>query len=311
MGSDLAPQALYDAVSSLSKEDPSCTFVVIGKDLTINDKSNVEHIFAPDVIEMDESPLVAVRRKKDSSMAIGIQLLKEKKIDAFLSLGNTGALVGFSRLKLPLLPSISTLSLLVLLPKEQGKVAVLDVGANISFKPQHLVEYAKLGRIYAKVAEGIAEPTVGLLNIGVEEKKGTLFAKEGYRILSDYFSGSKGIFLGNIEGKEVFQKGVDVLITDGFTGNVFLKTCEGVSAFLIDYFKRQVDGNGGFQTLLHAFQKKFNYSQHPGALLCGVEGLVVKCHGYSDIAAFMTGVKGMVALAKLEIVQKMKEELQR
>jgi glycerol-3-phosphate acyltransferase PlsX len=189
---------------------------------------------------MDDPPLVAVRRKKDSSMAVGVGLLKEHKMDALVSAGNTGALVAFARLNLPLLPTITSLSLLVLLPKEKGRVAVLDVGANISFKPLHLVEYAKLGRLYFQIVHGLENPKVGLLNIGVEEKKGTAMIKEGYQILSEYFEKTPEAFLGNIEGKNVFQSNSpDVLITDGFTGNVFLKTCEGVFSFIVDFFKKQ------------------------------------------------------------------------
>ena len=310
MGSDQPPQALLEAVYQLVETHPSHQFVVLGNSLNVKDLHGITYVQCAQTIEMDDSPLEAVRRKKDSSMATGMRLLKEHKIDALVSAGNTGALVALARLNLPLLPTITSLSLLVLLPKEKGKVAVLDVGANISFKPHHLVEYAKLGQLYFQIVHGLENPLVGLLNIGVEEKKGTAVIKEGYQILNEHFQKTPDVFLGNIEGKKAFQQGApDVLITDGFTGNVFLKTCEGVFSFLLDFFKKQLEGKESFDKLLLSFHKQFKYSAGGGALLCGIDGIVIKCHGDSSPAAFAKGIKDAIDLAEKEIIKKMKKGL--
>lgn len=309
MGSDEPPHVLFEAVRRISvSSDSPCTFFVIAKDFEIEETPHIIPILAGSVIAPEDSPLTAARRKKDSSIAIGIRMLKEKQIDAFVSAGNTGALVALSHLHLDLLPQMTAPALMVLLPKENGKVAVLDVGANISFKPHHLIEYAKIGRLYRQLVDGISDPKVSLLNIGVEEKKGTGAIKEGFRILNEFYEG-KGIFLGNVEGRDVFENGTDVLVTDGFTGNVFLKTCEGVSSFLFDYFRRHLSQREGMGTILRAFQQQFNYSEHPGALLCGLDALVVKCHGNSDVHAFANGIKGAIDLVQKDVIRKMREVL--
>lgn len=309
MGGENPPSVLFEAVCRIaSSADPSYTFFVIAKDFTVEETPNIKLIVADDMIAMEDHPLESARRKKKSSMAIGIRLLKEKKIDAFVSAGNTGALVALAHLHLDLLPKVTAPALMVLLPKENGKVAVLDVGANISFKPHHLIEYAKIGTLYRELVDGIKDPKVALLNIGVEEKKGTGAMKEGYRILHDFYQGSS-LFLGNVEGRDVFENEIDVLVTDGFTGNVFLKTCEGVSSFLFDYFRRHLAKREEMGPILRAFQQQFNYSEHPGALLCGLDRIVVKCHGNSDVQAFANGIKGACELVKKDVIGKMKENL--
>lgn len=251
---------------------------------------------------MDEAPLVAVRRKKNSSMAAGIRLLKEKKIDAFLSTGNTGALVATAMLHLDPMPGIERPALLITMPTTEGEVVVLDVGANLMPKPHQLVSYAHLGSLFRRHYHGLKNPKIGLLNIGAEEQKGTKELKETYQLLQEGFQDH---FLGNIEGMEVFQGKVDVLVTDGFTGNVFLKTTEGVSSFLVDYINKKFDA----KEIVTHLNQKFNYDQHPGAFLCGVDGLVVKCHGYSDRQALINGILGAADLASKGVVAAIKAGL--
>ncbi len=238
-------------------------------------------------------------------MVGGIRLLKEKQIDAFVSTGNTGALMASAMFHLPMLPGIERPALLVVLPAGKHGVAVLDVGANISPRAEHLLGYAKLGVIYRQCAHRIRFPTVGLLNIGTEQLKGTESMKEAYLVLKDYFKPEEHLFKGNIEARDVFSGAVDVLVTDGFTGNVFLKTCEGVSAYLIDYLASE-KSTSGIGTLL---KQQFNVSKHPGALLCGVDGIVIKCHGNSDLPALVSGIRGAAALVKTRMIDKMKARL--
>ena len=203
-----------------------------------------------------------------------------------------------------MLPHIERPALLVMMPTEKGKVIVLDVGANISPKPHHLVSYALLGSFFRTCIFQEKAPKIGLLNIGVEEQKGTKELKETYQLLQEKFQER---FLGNIEGREVFQGKIDVLVTDGFTGNVFLKTSEGISSFLAEYLQKHF---GVPEIVSHLYQQ-FDYSEHPGALLCGVDGIVIKCHGFSDRTALMNGIRGAFTLVNSNILPQLKAHLQR
>lgn len=315
MGSDQPPQLLFEAVVQVCKEFPNYSFVVFvhPKQFTSNVLSNIEFFEVSEVITMDDAPLLAVRRKKDSSIVQGIRLLKEKKIDAFVTTGNTGALVATARIMMPLMPGIEMPALCVLLPKDRGLIAVLDVGANVSFQPKHFTDYAKLGFVYQQCAQNISQPKIGLLNIGSEAQKGTQVIKESYRLLLEFADLKKMDYVGNVEGKDVFQGNIDVLVTEGFTGNIFLKTCEGVSSFLMDYLKKIASAEGGSDALrliLKDLHERFNYSKYPGAQLLGVEGLIIKCHGYSNKDALVSGIRGAFAFAKEGLVEKMKTKLQ-
>jgi len=314
MGGDQSPEAIFSAVLRCRRDiDPAISLVVLARDCPKHSTDSLlEFIPTEEVIEMGETPLYAVRKKKKASMAVGVRLVKEGKLDALVSTGNTGALVALSTMHLPLLPTIQKPALLAVLPTELGVIAVLDVGAHIHYKSTHFLDYAKLGVLYQECFRGITNPKVGLLNIGSEEKKGTCEVKEAYRTLQEYFQHCEGQFVGNVEGREVFQGKVDVMVTDGFTGNVFLKTCEGASSFLFEYlgkyFARHATGDCGAALLGH-FHEKFNYANQPGAFLCGVEGVIVKCHGNSDTQAMISGIRGAVALVEKQVVKKMKERL--
>lgn len=311
MGSDSSPESIFEAVLKFSSEiEPQDSLVVFATHSLFPQlkkkyspfPSSIGFMTTDESIEMEESPLLAVRRKKNASMAAGIRLLKENEIDAFVSTGNTGALVAFATLHLPLLESVERPGLLVMMPTEKGMVAVIDVGANINPKPEHLTAYAHLGALYQQECFAIRNPKVGLLNIGVEEQKGTKEHKQAYYLLQKEFGKA---FYGNIEGREVFQGKIDVLVTDGFTGNVFLKTSEGISSFLAEYLQNHFKIPEIVDHLYH----QFNYSEHPGAFLCGVEGIVVKCHGFSDQNALMNGIRGASTLVRKKIIEKLKSRL--
>jgi glycerol-3-phosphate acyltransferase PlsX len=313
MGGEASSLEIFEAILAIHHEiDSGDSLIAISQHSVLpllrrtygSSVNAIEFCTTEESIEMEEAPLLAVRRKKDSSMAAGIRLLKEKQIDAFVSSGNTGALVAFAKLHLPMLPNIERPALLVTMPTEKGKVVVLDVGANIKPKPNHLVSYALLGSFYRQCMFQEDNPSIGLLNIGVEEQKGTQEVKEAYQLLQKQFQGS---FLGNIEGREVFQGKIDVLVTDGFTGNVFLKTAEGISSFLAEYLGKHFPIP---ETVSHLHQR-FNYAEHPGALLCGVDGIIVKCHGFSNKQALKNGIRGAFTLAKKEILSRLKEKLHR
>ncbi len=306
MGGDQSPLEIFEAVKDVCATTDYRLVVFATHPLcsSLSEKLplHAELFGVEDAIEMDEPPLLAVRRKKNSSMAAGMRLLNEGKLDAFISTGSTGALVATSSLHLKKLPGIERPALLVAMPTAVGEVVVLDVGAGVLPKPYQLVTYAKLGSFYRQIMHGLKGPKIGLLNIGAEEQKGTKELKEAYRLLKESFG---QYFLGNTEGREVFQGKVDVLVTDGFTGNVFLKTSEGISRFLVDYLSQEF----GVPEIISHLHQRFNYTEHPGAFLCGVEGLVIKCHGYSDRAALVNGIRGAAILVEHAIVSKIKDLL--
>lgn len=294
MGGDRAPAYIYEAASKLPYE-----FIFIAAQEVANSLEG-NFVIAEEEIEMGESPLFALRRKKNSSMAIGMQLLKEKQVDALVSTGNTGALVANAMFHLSMLPGMKRPALLVTMPNGEKGTVVLDVGANITPKSTHLIAYAKMGATYRELIHGIKNPKVGLLNIGVEERKGTREVQNTYRLLKEAFGDH---FLGNIEGREVFDGHIDVMVTDGFTGNVFLKTCEGVSSFFIEYINENFKTEGAADIVSH-FLGRFNYDKNSGAFVCGVNGVVVKCHGHSNKTALVNGIQGAAALVENQVIEK-------
>ncbi len=321
MGSDTPPQFLYEAVLRAADFfDPSFTLIVLSTQSIVDEltrklnptlsspkSARVEFHIVPEVITMVDEPLSAVRRKKKSSLFTGIRLLKKHLIDAFVSAGNTGALIAGTALSLPLLPGIKRPALLAVLPAEHGPIAVIDVGGNVACKAHHLIQFASMAAAYQRSSLGMEIPRVGLLNIGVESKKGTAELREAYKWLEDNKGKLKINFLGNIEPREVFQGKIDVLVTDGFTGNILLKSIEGASAFILEYIVKSC----GAQLLpfVKDLQKRFHYAEYPGAILCGVDGVIVKCHGNASPTALFNSIKGAARMVSTRLVQQIKQQL--
>src|SRR3990167_5545355 len=294
MGNDNDPKRLLEALEALFLPK-NAQLVCIGTKEFGTDR--FEYVSVDEFIGMEESPLLALRKKKGASIPVGFRMLKKGQIDAFVSAGNTGALVSAAKMILSTLPGILRPSLLTLMPTKKSPVAVLDVGANIQAKESHLVQFAKLGVAFQKI-RGIQNPRVGLLNIGSEAVKGTSQLKAAYHHLQKM----KGFtFAGNIEGKTVFDGDVDVIVTDGFTGNIFLKTAEGIASLILDKIEKNSHEVERFQSL--------HYSEYPGALLAGVKGIAIKCHGYSSLKGFTNAVLGSLDLVKEGYVQKFMNEL--
>lgn len=310
MGSDTPPEDLFKAVLQLTEENLSAEFILFAtKEVYGEISSDLEMIVVKEVISMEDDPIQAVRRKKESSVSAGMQLLKEKRIDAFVSAGNTGALLLSGKMSLEMLPGIDRPALLTLLPTKGREVAVLDVGANLTLKTKHILQFAAMGIAYQK-SRGVAHPTVGLLNVGTEAKKGTPQLREAYQKL-EALNRDELIFIGNVEGKDAFQGDFDVLVTDGFSGNVFLKTAEGIAAFI---FEELVQGSADncsphLQGVLNKLRHRLHYAEYPGAILCGIDGIVVKCHGDSSPTALMNGVKGAIRLVQHDFLEKIKKQL--
>ena len=265
----------------------------------------LEFHLVSDVIGMQEEPLPAIRQKKNSSLLQGFKFLKKRYLDGFVSTGNTGALIAGATLFLPLLPGIKRPALLATLPTQHGEVAIIDVGGNVSCKAHHLVQFAQMGVAYQKCYRRIEKPRVGLLNIGSESKKGTSEVRQAYQLLQQHMD--RGEFVGNIEGKEVFLGTVDVLVTNGFVGNVLLKTAEGLAAFLLQKLQHLLLGQ---EAILANIQSQFDSEEHQGAIVCGVEGVVVKCHGQSAQRGVFNGIKGAIQLVQSGLIHDMKQQLQ-
>lgn len=320
MGSDSSPHLLFEAVLQVARELTSSDLLLV----LVHDRvkielkerfeaflnqegGQIEFVSVSETIKMDESPLHAVRRKKNSSVVVGMQLLAMKKIEALVSAGNTGALMLSALIFLKTIPGLYRPALLANLPTKTGSVAVLDVGANIACLSSHLIQFAQIGATY-QCCHQIQMPKVGLLNIGAEARKGTEAVRKTYQLLKKYSQEFDFQFVGNVEGREVFQGAVDVLVTDGFTGNVFLKTSEGVSTFVIDQVQKILKDNlpKSSSDLLEGLKRHLDYAEYPGAILCGVEGVVVKVHGASGAKAFAHGIQGAIDLIHRQLVDKIK-----
>lgn len=332
MGSDESPQLLCNAIADAAvRFGPSHALVLLATQEVIdafkpmweaqyNPRScaKIEYLAAATFITMDDDPVGAARHKKDSSMLMGIKLLKKHQVDALVSVGNTGALVASSTLSLPALPGISRPALLAVLPTENGFVAVIDVGGNVYGKARNLVQFAQMGAAYQRCIQNIDLPRVGLLNIGQESRKGTLELRQAYQILKDESQSlvaqglSPGMtFLGNVEGRDIFLGEVDVLVTDGFTGNILLKTVEGAASFIFGYLIKNCPSQSQdkLQHTLNQLHRHFNYAEYPGAIVCGVEGVVVKCHGHSSSKALLNGIQGAFNLVQKKLIHRIKEQL--
>lgn len=324
LGSDTPTQELFEGAVSAALELPSSFHLVcfckkgqsefLRKACPSKLTSKISFIFVSQEIEMKDPPLYAIRRKRDSSLCLGISQLKNKEIDVFVTAGNTGALTAYSTLELNRLKGIERPALLTILPSQLKRMTVLDVGANVNPKTEHLLQYAQMGAAFQKIAYNVEKPNVALLNIGSEAMKGTLIAQKAYQVISDFCESSlnqhlKMQFKGNYEAQRVFSGEIDVLVTDGFSGNIFLKTCEGVTSFILNHLEKNYfhQFSPSKKTILSALNTFLNYAEYPGAILAGVDQLVIKCHGYSSPKAMYTGILGAAALVQKQLLKKMSE----
>lgn len=293
MGGDYAPTEIVNGALSALSYLEDLHLILVGKqnelEKTLEKKDypqkRVTICHADEVIMCDDDPGLSIRNKKESSMVKAMQLVRSGDADAVLSAGNTGALMAGGLLFLGRLSGISRPALLTPMPSFSGKpVLFLDVGANMDARPEQLLQYAQMGRIYAQQILGYYEPRVALLNVGSEENKGNNQVKKAYNLFSSHLKG----FHGNVEGTEVFFNGADVVICDGFVGNIFLKTSEGLSRAILSYFRQEIPGQLRYklgalllQPVFFKLREKVDTSGYGGAPLLGVNGLCIKCHGSS------------------------------
>ena len=269
-------------------------------------------------IDMEDTPTDAIKHKKDSSMVVGFNLLKEDKGDVFISAGNSGALLTGATLLVGRIKGIDRPAIAPMLPAYKKGLMLIDAGANTNCRPINLVQFAQMATIYLRNTYNIEKPKIGLLNIGTEPTKGNDLMKEVYKELSEKGEEYGINFTGNIEGRDAFSGEIDALVTDGFTGNVFLKTVEGVGKLVKRTLSESLKSNiftmlGSLPALpaINKFKKTMSYKEYGGALFLGVKKPVVKAHGSSDEYLFYFTIKQAEQFAKSKAVEKMKEEFEK
>jgi len=328
MGGDNAPDAVIKgAVKAVSEVDSQ--IMLIGNKDIINSrvkelfgKEKIEDIspkfsiyHTTETIEMEDKPTDAIKHKKDSSMVVGFRLLKEGKGDVFLSAGNSGALLTGATLLVGRIKGIDRPAMAPMLPAYKKRLMLIDAGANTNCKPLNLVQFAQMATIYLKNTYGIEKPAIGLLNIGTEPTKGNELIRESYEILTSE-SERLGInFVGNVEGRDAFSGKIDAIVCDGFTGNVFLKTVEGlgklVKRTLTESLKKNLLSTIAALPALPGikrFSKTMDYKEYGGALFLGVKKPVIKAHGSSDEKLFHYTIKQAEEFAKNKAVDMMIEQ---
>ena len=318
MGGDHAPENVISGVVEALKEF-HVTIVLVGIRESIEaelkkhqyPQDRIEIVHAPEVVAMDDHAAVAIRQKKKSSITIGIGLLKQPGYDAFVSAGNTGAVVAASTIVLGLIPGVDRPGIGCVIPTLQKFSFMIDVGANTAAKPEHLLQYAKMAKVYARIVLENPRPNVGLLNIGSEESKGTGLEKEAHKMLEE----KEPDFIGNIEANEIFTGKAHCIVCDGYVGNVALKVSEGMMESVGALLKREIKkspvailGALLLKSSLRKARKSIDYSEYGGAPLLGVDGLVMISHGRSSPKAIKNTIRATIHEIKNDILTKIKEE---
>lgn len=300
MGGDHAPGAVVEGALAAAREWKDIQIILVGDERAVGplltekpDNLSIHH--ASEVVEAEDEPVRAVRRKKDSSMVVAGRLVKEKQADAMISAGNTGALMATGLLVVGRMKGIDRPALAPMIPTmDGGGVLALDLGANMDATPENLLQYAIMGSIYRQKVHGLAKPRVGLLNVGTEAAKGNELTKAAYPLLAE----APIRFVGNVEARDVLQGQCDVLVCDGFVGNILLKSLEGTSAAIFSVLKEEFTKSlltklaaAVVMPGLKRFKKKLDYKEHGGAPLLGLNGLCLKSHGSSDALAIKNGIR--------------------
>ena len=324
MGGDAGPAAMLGGVARALRSDRSLRFLIIGDEARVHlelerhnfPAGSVEVIHAPDAIEGAEKPSQALRRARTTSMGMAIAAVKDGHADAALSAGNTGALMAIAKLALRTMPGIDRPALAALLPTlGDHDVIMLDLGANTECDAQNLVQFAVMGAAYARTVIGLKKPRVKLLNIGTEELKGTGELKEAAALLrdADYLPLH---FDGFTEGDQLSRGKVDVVVTDGFSGNIALKTAEGTARFVTDLLRRaftsSLRSKAGFalsRPALHMLKVHLDPNNHNGAVFLGLNGLVVKSHGSANAKGIANAIGVAARMVQNDITRKIGEDL--
>lgn len=324
MGGDNAPQAVVNGVIQALNEFNDLEFYITGPEDIIKEQLKKENytgdkitiIDAKEVISTNEHPVMAIRKKKDSSLCKALSLVKEKKCDAVLSAGSTGAFLAGCNFIVGRIKGVKRPALAPIMPGKKGPFMVVDAGANVDCKPEYLVQFAHMGREYYKGVLKAEDPTIGLVNIGVEEEKGNELTKNTYQLLKE----EKGLnFIGNVEPRDVTLGDTHVLVCDGFTGNTILKMYEGTASTVLKIIKDEMLSSGItakigallLKPVFNSIKKKFDYKEYGGAPFLGVDGICIKAHGSSDGKAFKNAIRQSKEFYDSKVLDKIKEELER
>lgn len=313
MGGDLGSSVIVEAIKNFLKENADCEITAVGKIDELKDLEGICRIIdAPDVVPMEAGALEALRMKK-SSMIVAIKTLKEEGLDGVISCGSTGAFLSASTITLKLIPGVKRAALVAPFPThiKGKKVVILDVGASNENSPEEIIQFASMGKLYSQAVFNVNEPKVALLSNGSEEGKGSPECKEAYKLLKESnFAG----FVGNIEARNALDGSVDVVATDGFTGNIFLKGTEGIAKFMSSLikgaFKKNLWTKIGYLHVkngVNEISETMDYKSTGGAMLLGVNSVVVKAHGNSDAYSFKCALTVAKKLAENKVVEKLKE----
>ncbi len=319
MGGDFAPQVTVDGAIRAAESGHQIALVgdaaMLEAELAKHElvPSGVRSVHAPDAIDMHEQPSLATARRRGSSIYVGLELMKQGEAGAFVSNGNTGAVLALSLVVIGKLPGVDRPALAAIIPsRTAGPTLVLDVGANAESRPAQLVQWAAMGAEYMRVVVGVSEPTVGLLSIGEEPSKGSPLVVETHKALRE----TAVNFVGNVEGGDIAMRDVDVIVTDGFTGNVVLKLIEGLAASILGSV-RDASGEsmrarlGGLLLMpsVRAIRQRFDYRQYGGAPLIGVNGMVLVGHGRSDAVAVANAISTAAAAAEHGAIDALAESI--
>ncbi len=301
MGGDHAPSVVVEGAVAAARAK-KLSLVLVGREAAIKQELarhktkglSLEIVHADEVVGMDDSPIAPLRQKQNSSIRVAIDLVKEGKAHAIVSAGNTGAVMATSKVILGAITGVERPAIATVLPSKDGFSLLLDVGANVDCKAFHLMQFAIMGNVYAKYVLGVSNPKVGLLNIGEEKIKGNELTKETYPMLEDLSLN----FIGNVEGRDIYNGKADVIVTDGFIGNIGLKISEGVADTIVTLIKREVGSNRLNQAAAlflkpawKRLKKMMDYSEYGGAPMLGINGTVIICHGGSNVKAIKNGIR--------------------
>lgn len=320
MGGDNSPAAVVDGALQAVKEY-GIEIIITGPEELIKqelskyeyDKGKVKVLDAKEVISPNEHPVMAIRRKKDSSINKALNLVKNGEADAIISAGSTGAFMAGALFVVGRIKGIDRPALAPIMPGKNGPFMIIDCGANVDCKPINLVQFGLMGKIYFENILKIQNPSVGLVNIGAEEEKGNELTKATYKLLKD----TNYNFIGNVEPRDICNGDVNVLVCDGFTGNTILKMYEGVASTILSVLKKEIMSSfttkiGGMllKPVFSSFKKKFDYKEYGGAAFLGVKGICIKAHGSSDAKAFKNAIRQAIDFHKDNIIGKIQQELE-
>lgn len=321
MGGDFAPYAVVEGIVEAVKEQ-DINIIITGKKELIEaelkkyeyEREKIRILDTREVITTSESPVMALRRKKDSSLVKALQLVKEGKADAAISAGSTGALMSGATLIVGRIKGIERVALAPMIPGKNGAFMIIDTGANVDCKPHYLLQFSLMGKIYFENVLKIKEPSIGLVNIGTEEEKGNELTKNTYKLLKDMNFN----FVGNVEPREATNGDVNILVCDGFVGNTILKTYEGVSLNLIHMIKEEIMKSttsklaGVFlKPVFKKIKSRLDYSEYGGSAFLGCRGICVKAHGSSNGKAFKNAIKQAVICYDNKVIDKIKFEIEK